>query len=172
MESEVFDEDAYPVSDDDDDGPPSLIGSSEDEDDEYQRPVKKRQQNVGAWEAPAKSYSHMNLKEDANKGQQQLDKATQSAMDERRRLKNAKKRADKRRRQKERKLREGAAAASDDEDDDDDDESVAGHAAEVSDDIPRDTSGNPIPLDVDHTTKYVFISFFKSCSFFFLLLSW
>ena len=68
-----------------------------------------------AWEPPAKQYSQMDLKEEVHKERQlKLSEITEQdveAIEEIRRLKNAKRRAEKRRKQKDKKVQEAVAKA-------------------------------------------------------------
>ena len=78
----------------------------DDDDDSYDSETDEKR----IWEAPAKNYSHMNLKEAVSKEREsklQDDQEEETAeADAKRKLKNAKKRAEKRRKQKEKKIRE------------------------------------------------------------------
>jgi hypothetical protein len=87
----------------------------EEDDEEYYDSEGEEGGNAdgtAVWEPPAKHYSTMNLKEQANQERQtKLVEETEKdveVIEAKRKLKNAKKRAEKRRKQKEKKMREAA----------------------------------------------------------------
>ena len=97
------------VEDDDDD-----VDTEDDEDDDsYDSETDEKR----IWEAPAKNYSHMNLKEAVSKERESKmhdDQEEETAeADAKRKLKNAKKRLEKRRKQKEKKLRQAVVKEED-----------------------------------------------------------
>ena len=78
----------------------------DDEDDDYYDSGDEHGNQI--WEAPAKNYSNMNLKEAISKERESKVNEGDSEAEAKRKLKNAKKRAEKRRKQKEKKQREAA----------------------------------------------------------------
>lgn len=78
----------------------------DDEDDDYYDSGDEQGNQI--WEAPAKNYSNMNLKEAISKERESKVNEGDSEAEAKRKLKNAKKRAEKRRKQKEKKQREAA----------------------------------------------------------------
>ena len=101
-EDEADVDDIGGVEDDEDD----VDTEDDDDDDSYDSETDEKR----IWEAPAKNYSNMNLKEAVSKERESKmhdDQEEENAeADAKRKLKNAKKRAEKRRKQKEKKLRE------------------------------------------------------------------